>query len=320
LKLDTAVEELAAILRDTCGAAEDKGLPPLAGFSYDPAVIHSPPVAIVRPEEHNGTHQINICCTQTDLSDREQKRLVEQWCDVLPTMSVRRVWFNSKVSQDMFEAACRIPNIEMLYIKWGSINSIQRIEQAANLKAFYLGTAGICDIQSLAGLHELRWLYLANVNAMVDLSPLHSLAKLEGLQLTGAEFKRFTIPSFAPFRELTQLLWLHLGAVHAEDGSLRPLANLKRLLVLVLGNFFSFQEFAWLSAHLPTTRCDWFEPYQRFHRTVFPCQKCKGNWLVMTSGKGRKLLCPTCDSIKLAKHIIAFNAAKATAHDNITAC
>ncbi len=269
----------------------------------------------MHPDEFAGGPCLSIACTQTDLPDKKQKHLVDTWCRVLPTLrDVQWVWFYSKVPQRLFEAACQLPQLTGLYIKWSGIEDLEPLSQCARLSHLKLGSsAGVQSIDPIGRLGNLKWLQVENVKTATSLVPLSSLTALEGFGLTGAEFKNYTIDSFDPLAHMTNLTWLHLGGVRTQDRSLKALANLRNLQWLGLGNFFPYEEFARLSLHLPPSVCNWLQPYARMHSSMFPCRKCKQNWQVMTSGKGSHRLCPTCDSLKLARHVLKFNAAREAA-------
>lgn len=281
-----------------------------------------PPPPITYPEKYSGQVQLNVFCTQTGLPAREQKQLIARWCDFLQTLtSVRYLWFCSKVPQELFNAACHVQNLEGLYVKWGGIETLDSLAIPSGLRYLHIGSsASVKSIHPLGQLTRLKWLQIDNVKAVTNIEPLSSLTNLEGLGFTGAEFKNYTIDSFEPLSALTQLHWLHLGGVHTKDNSLRPLESLKNLQWLGVGNFFSTEEFARLSAHLPNTKCDWLTPYARYHSSVFPCRNCNKTWKVHPSGKGHRLLCPTCDSLKLAQLVINFDTAKAAVEVERNGC
>src|SRR5258706_4456735 len=81
-----------------------------------------PPSVVARPEDFVGTDRLNVACTQTALPAREQRALVRAWCDILPSLKgIRFLWFSSRVPQDLFDAACRVAELEGFYIKWSGI-------------------------------------------------------------------------------------------------------------------------------------------------------------------------------------------------------
>jgi hypothetical protein len=272
------------------------------------------PRSIRSPGQWTGGDALAIACTQTELPAREQRALVAAWCEALPTLgSVRRLWFNSRVPQELFDAACRLPGLQGLWLKWNGLQDIAAAEGHATLSHLHLGESS--RLASLAPLHRmpaLRWFQVDGVRHQPTLEPLRGLAALEGLGFTGGDGKGLEVPSFEPLSGLTGLRWLHLGAVRPADGSLRPLAALTQLRWLGLPNRFEMAEYAALSRVLSTTRGDWLAPFERFHRSVFPCPKCKANGRVMTTGRGSRLLCPDCDAGALAKKVAAWEAARAS--------
>lgn len=272
------------------------------------------PASIRHPDQFSGGDTLCIACTQTGLPAREQRALVQAWCEVLPTLTgLRRLWLTTRVPQELFDAACRLPALEGLWLKWNGLKSLQAAEGHAALTWLHLGESS--SLESLAALHRLpalRWFQVDGVRKLGTLEPLRGLVALEGLGFTGGDGKGLEVPSFEPLAGLSGLRWLHLGSVRPADGSLRPLAQLTALRWLGLPNRLEMAEFAWLSRRLVTTRCDWLAPYARFHRSVFPCPKCKANCRVMTTGRGSRLLCPDCDAPALARHVAAWEAAQAS--------
>src|SRR5207342_506327 len=101
-----------------------------------------PPPCIRTPDEADGSDRLSIACTQTELPAKAQRELVQRWCDELPGMTqVRYVWFQSKVPQALFDAACRLPNLEGLFVKWSSIDSLEPLLQPAGLRYVYVGSS-----------------------------------------------------------------------------------------------------------------------------------------------------------------------------------
>lgn len=272
---------------------------------------HFPPPAIAEPDEWDGAPNVRVVCTQTGLSARDQRNLVDRWCAALPAMvAVQVLWLDSRVPQELFDAACQMPQLAGLYLKWNGVKDLSSLRGLHDLRYLHLGaSSSVESLRPLQAMNKLEWLQIESPTKDFCLEPLGGLSNLVGLGFTGVEGKKHCVPSLSPLSSLLQLRWLHLGAVHVVDGSLRPIGGLTNLDWLGIGNFFPVEELAWLKSRLPRTACDWLQPFCRFHKSLFPCRTCKQNWRVMTSGKGSKLLCPTCDSLKLAKHVIAYDQA-----------
>lgn len=301
-------------LRDVKGAVTVSARRSLAGREIwgRPALRRYEPKSIRYPRDYSGSTNLSISCTQTELPAKQQAKLVSEWCETLPGLRrVKRIWFHSRASQELFEAACRVPQLEALYIGLSGIDDLSPLTDCENLRYLHIG--GFVKLESfdpLASLSRLKWLQLGNVREMLDLKPVAALTGLKGLGISGTESKRLTLQSFEPLSALVDLEWLHLGSVSALDYSLRPFAQMRKLKFLGLPNYSPVEEFAALSLRLGPDVCKWLQPYVRFDPTCFPCRSCKQNWRVMCSGKGGRLLCPACDTVPLARHVLRFNRAR----------
>jgi hypothetical protein len=190
-----------------------------------------PPSAITRPDEYKGDDRLNVACTQTDLAAREQRALVRSWCDFLPTLKgLKLLWFSSRVNQDLFDAACQIPDLEGLHIKWSGIVDLSNIERSAALKYFHLGqSAQVKEIVPLGNGLNLRWLGLELLSRIRDLEPLARLIGLEGLSLEGSMSTAWQVKSLAPVGFLTNLRYLSIANLRSDDKSLAGMFSLHHL-------------------------------------------------------------------------------------------
>lgn len=270
------------------------------------------PNAIKIPSDYDGGAALSIWCTQLDMPASKQKKLVAEWVEALPQMhTVKSLWFNSRMPQDLFDAACTLTALENLDIGSSGIRSLESIINLKNLRNFRLGQSGAVEsVQPIAQLPMLEWLYVEGVSKDDSLESYSRLTNLVGLGITGNESKPLTVSSLSPLANLTNLLWLHLGAIRVADGLLSPLAALHKLEYLGLPNFFATEEFSRLAAKLPNTISDRLSPYARYHRSVSPCRKCKTYGLVASNGFGGKWLCPNCNAEALAKHIVRYRMAQ----------
>lgn len=267
------------------------------------------PETITFPEEYSGGPCLSISCTQTDLSNKEQEKIIDQWCELLPSFkNLKWLWFQSKISQKLFDAACEVSGLESLYIKWGPIQDYTPLWNLTKLNNLYIGTfTNSKSLDVFSSMKKLKWLQINNVKEVESLKPITSLTNLLGLGITGTDSKKLKVPSFKPLSTLNSLEWLHLGAVSAQDESLSAFYELKKLKFLGVAKSYSKEEFAKLSNYIGPDVCQWSQPFAKFHSSLFPCRKCNENSKVMCSGKGTRSLCPTCDSVLLAKHVYQFS-------------
>jgi hypothetical protein len=280
---------------------------------------HEQPRPIQSPDAYGGGPDLSVWCTQLDLPAAQQRKRVAQWVQALPSLQgVRRLWFTSRVSQDLLDAACQIKGLEDLSIKSSGIDSLQALAGLGGLLRLRLGPSpSVSSLKPLAGLSSLQWLYLAGVAKVTDLEPLATLSGLQGLGLSGSESKPLVADSLAPLAALQQLRWLHLASLRvapSQPDPLVPLEALTGLGYLGLPNFFTPEQFARLSARLPRTRGDWLSPYARQRPGNFRCGKCRERGTVFTSGARMRSLCPACDSEELAQHVLRYRAAQQAAN------
>lgn len=193
-----------------------------------------PPEPVESPDELARPHRsLAIVCTQLSMPPRAQRKLVNAWCDVLPTLeTVQHVWFLSRVPQDLFDAACRMPRLEGLYVKWSGVTSIDALAEAKRLRAFHLGhSAQLRSIDVLASMSRLRWLGFVWIPRIVRLDPIGRLVDLEGLTVDGSiwTLRDQRVESLAPLGRLRRLQFLSLQGLRASDRTLRPLFALRKL-------------------------------------------------------------------------------------------
>jgi hypothetical protein len=275
-----------------------------------------PPETIQDPDDYEGGDRLSLAITQTGLPAREQRELVKSWCKLLPTLTgVRTLWFHTRATQEIFEAACAMPDLQGLYVKWSAITTLAPLAGHRALSHFHLGGApSATGLEALATMPALVDLELHNVREVGDLAFLENLQGLRALGLAGDSnsSKALKIPSLAPLARLQELERLSLLTVRVEDGSLAPLAAMDKLRWLHLANVFPFEEVARLAGRRPDIECDLFVPSIGPVASI-SCRKCRRYTLHMTTGKGKPWLCEACDADRLARHVAAFETLRAGA-------
>ncbi len=280
-------------------------------YWYHRPALDFPPRSVRDPATYDGGARLSLTITQTDLPPAQQKALVRQWCALLPTLTnVRTLWFHTKVTQEMFEAACSMPGLEGLYIKWSGITSLAPLAGLRRLSHFHLGGApSAAHLETLSQLPALVDLEVCNVRAAADLSFLHGLPHLRALKIAGESnsLKPLVLDTLTPLARLHELERLMLVTVRLGDGSLAPLAQLPKLKYLGLGNMFPMEEYARLAGQRPDIICARFEPSDGPNGSL-RCKTCGQNTLFALTGKGKPWLCQQCDAARLAKHNAEFLA------------
>ncbi len=163
----------------------------------------------IHPWQSYWYHRLSLACTQTDLPASQQKKWVAAWCEKLPSCdSVKILWFQTKVTQALFEAACQMPHLESLYIKWGALRSLEPLLQLKKIRHLHLGSAPSAEpISVLSQLTTLVDLEIENNPGVCDLRFLEPLTALESLSISGQRnsLKKVKIKNLAPLARLTQL-------------------------------------------------------------------------------------------------------------------
>ncbi|MBI1772458.1 MAG: hypothetical protein HYR68_08965 [Burkholderiales bacterium] len=274
------------------------------------------PRSIIYPDAYDGGETLALHWDLGAVPDNEKKKVIQIWSAKLPELTnVRRLNLWTHVTQPVFDAACKMPALEHLQIKWSNLKSLRGIEQLQNLRRLNIGSsAKIESLDPLRKLSQLKVLDIENFKLISDFSPLLDLTTLESLSVTGSMWSRQNLGSIEPFTEMTWLKSLCIDTSHIA--SIKALASLKGLQYLGVGGRLPMEEYAWLSAKLPNTQCKWFFPYLNFSALgAGPCEKCKTGSKLMLTGKGARVLCEVCDKAKIEKYEASFVAAKAAAFD-----
>jgi hypothetical protein len=275
---------------------------------FNPFHMSHWPRSIVTPEEYDGGERLQLSWDLGAVDEKKKRRVIQQWCNRLPEFQNIR-WLNiwSHVTQPLFDAACKLGNLECFQIKWSNIKDLSGIQYLQSLRYLRIGSSTrVESLQPLIGLTGLKILDIENFKLISDFTPLLSLVGLESLAVTGSMWTRQKVASLEPFSQMT---WLkHLAVDTSSVKSLRPLASLKGLRTLDIGGRLPMQEYAWLSAKLPDTDCRWFSPYLDLSLSgIGRCKRCQNESMIMLAGRGTKTLCLTCDKTDVDKHVLAFN-------------
>ena len=192
-----------------------------------------PPRSVEEPCEIRTDGRLNLVCTQTTRTAYQQRKLIELWCEVLPKLKgVRHLWLGSRVPQKLFDAACNVPGLESLYVKWSNIVKLDQLESASSLRHVHIGASTkIESIEPLRTMHALSWLGLESVTQVKSLEPISGLHSLQGLTVDGSMWTTQTIETLDPIGNLINLRYLAITNLRSIDQTLRPLFKLRNLEV-----------------------------------------------------------------------------------------
>ncbi|GJQ61069.1 MAG: hypothetical protein SCALA702_01220 [Melioribacteraceae bacterium] len=191
-----------------------------------------PPESITELEDYTQTKRLSLFITQLPLKPHIQKKLVEAWCERLGKLEeVKYLWFTSRVNQKMFDAACNMPNLEGLWIKWSGIRRIDEIVKLNKLKHLHLGSSSkVESIDVLKQMNNLETLELEQLNLISDFSILSNLTQLRRLGIDGSIWTAQKIESLKPISKLVNLQYLSTTNSKIQDKSFEPLLGLENLI------------------------------------------------------------------------------------------
>lgn len=201
---------------------------------WDPA-NDFPPKSITRPEEYRGQSKVNIACTQRpDMTASEQKRLVGDWVDFLPSCkNIEMLWFTTHTHQQLFDSVCKLENLVGLNIKWSNIKTLEEISSLQCLKYLRIGSsAGVQSILPLANLTKLEVLQIENFKKITDYSPLAKLTNLRFLSIEGGMYTKQKVDSFEPLSTLRKLIYFSAVTISCANKRIDPILELKNLRTL----------------------------------------------------------------------------------------
>jgi len=189
--------------------------------------------SITHFEDYKPTETLRLEITQLeDVSYHRQKKIVDQWCAKLPNLKeVKYLAFVSRVNQKMFDAACHMPNLKGLYIKWSGIKNLDALRIPKKLRHLWLGgSSQVESIDVLGELSSLITLELQQFNKISDFSVLSKLKNLEGLGIDGGMWTAQRIDTLKPLAILHKLKYLTLINTQAKDKSFDHLMGLTELV------------------------------------------------------------------------------------------
>ncbi len=174
---------------------------------------------------------------------------------------------------------------------------LEKLPNLQALRIFCYPLATLDPIGKATSLTSLRICHFPKVKSLVPLQNLKNLTdlSLETLPSWDGSGKRHPIDSLKPLAKLKSLKNLHMTGVLAKDLDLRPLAELKHLRKIFIGNIYPQKQLATLSGLLPTRlRTHFLKPFDPFGNQN-KCRKCETGMVMLSGLEIRpKVICPKC--------------------------
>ena len=170
------------------------------------------------------------------LSTKQKKTIRNHWISALPHLhNVEYLMTTHQIDQEFFDAICEMPQLKGLYIKWGKIESIQKIQKLTNLKHLYFGSnPRITSLDGIEHLKHIEHLELENFKSILNFSKIGHLFNLRTLAVTGSINSPATQMDNLYFLEnLNNLEELALG-ISLKTKDVKPLYKFSKLERLFL--------------------------------------------------------------------------------------
>ncbi|MGL3001384.1 hypothetical protein [Flavobacterium sp. RSSB_23] len=176
---------------------------------------------------------------EKELSYSNLKKLRTEWLKVLPKLEkLKYLYIGHQVSQEYFEAICKIPNLKGLWIKTSQIKDFSQIGNLKNLEQLnFGGSLSITNLNGIQNLTNLKYCVLNKFFGLENLNELSDLKTLEKLHLfAGIDGKKLNIKSIEPLSELKNLRELALDIKTNLD--IKPILKLRQLELLIVTDYY----------------------------------------------------------------------------------
>lgn len=216
-----------------------------------------PPDSITFPSQYNGQTKLNVACTQrSDLTSTQQKNLIKEWADFLPSCkNIELLWFTTTTPQTIFESACLLDNLVGLNIKNSNINSLDNLSKLKCLKYLRIGDSPKIDsIEALQNLTNLEVLVIENFKHISDFSLLKVLTNLKFLTIEGGMYKKQNVDSFQFLADFKNLIYLSTAMINSTSKSIDAVFNLKNLKTINWAFDLTKSEMEKLKQELPNLK------------------------------------------------------------------
>jgi hypothetical protein len=215
-----------------------------------------PPPSISFPSEIGSKKELSITYHKPYLSTSEKKKWINEWINAFPSLeNIRIIWLNWRVNQEIFDAICKIPNIEGIWIKCSNIENLECITAINKLQYFHLGSSpSLVSIEILSHLKELQWLGLENIKKIRNIQVIGKINGLVGLSIEGSMWTTQKVKSLIPIGKLRKLRFLSIANLRSDDKTLSPLYSLNCLETFITALWWNTEEFEEIKRRNPKLR------------------------------------------------------------------
>ncbi len=162
-----------------------------------------------------------------------RNNIAKQWEQLIPTLdNIKSLSFRHQMDENLFEAICRMKNLEYLTFWTSNIKDISAIRKLKQLKRLDLGHfSKLEDISPIKDLQSLEILTISKSMNIVNYEVIGELNNLVGLAINGDVVapKNLRLKSLKPFSGLKKLKHLNLQSTIVIDESYDTLLEMDSL-------------------------------------------------------------------------------------------
>jgi len=164
---------------------------------------------------------------------KSRKHLEADWIEIIPKLNnVTALSVRHRVTQDYFEAICKMKNLEKLHFWTTNIDSLDSIVKLKKLSSLGISSfSRLSDISPVLGLKKLTHLSIDNSFKIENYEVIGGLNSLVGLTLSGdsSSPKNLRLNSLKPYRTLKMLKHLDLSFTSVIDKSYDSILHMTSL-------------------------------------------------------------------------------------------
>ncbi|MBL1411080.1 leucine-rich repeat domain-containing protein [Sphingobacterium faecale] len=162
-----------------------------------------------------------------------RNNIAKQWEQLIPTLdNIKSLSFRYRIDENLFEAICKMKNLECLTFWTSNIKDISAISKLKQLKRLELNHfSKLEDIAPIKDLQNLEILTISKSMNIVNYEVIGELKNLIGLAINGDAIapKNLRLKSLKPFSGLKKLEHLNLESTIVIDESYDTLLEMDSL-------------------------------------------------------------------------------------------
>ncbi|MBI1335011.1 MAG: hypothetical protein GC165_19275 [Armatimonadetes bacterium] len=210
----------------------------------------------------------------------------------LPKKTTGRIAFVYRPKKSDLEWLSERLDVDDLRFKAIHIGDLSPLQKLGRLKSLQITwNTKLANLDSVGQLTNLEVLSLQSTNKIRNLDSLAALTTLRVLEIDAGLWNKITLETLEPLRFLPNLEELYLNDVKVISGGLSPIGKCKSLRYLALPHKYGMEDYAQLSAELPSVECRQFWPWVQIQIN----DKVK----YLGVAKGTSLLDPSSDRAKI---------------------